>query len=49
VPEDLRDTGRLLDLYDQAAGRGMVAPSEWGRRRFVAVVKHTRIIGTKNP
>jgi hypothetical protein len=49
VPEDLRDTGRLLDLYEQAVGRGMALPSEWGRLRFVAVAEHARVVGTKNP
>ena len=49
VPEDLRDTGRLLDLYDQAVGLGLAAASEWGRLRFVAAAEHARVIGTKNP
>ena len=49
VPEDLRDTGRLLELYDQAVRLGLVAASEWGRLRFVAAAEHARIIGTKNP
>jgi hypothetical protein len=49
VPQDLRDTGRLLDLYEQAVGQGMAAASEWGRLRFVAVAEHARVIGTKNP
>jgi hypothetical protein len=49
VPGDLRDTGRLLDLYDQAIGQGLALPSEWGRLRFVAVAEHARVIGTKNP
>src|SRR5262249_24084758 len=45
----LRDTGRLLDLYDQAVGQGLVPASEWGRLRFVAAAEHARIIGTRNP
>ena len=49
VPEDLRDTGRLLELYEQAVGLGLVTASEWGRLRFVAAAEHARIIGTKNP
>jgi hypothetical protein len=49
VPEDLRDTGRLLDLYDQAVSQGLITASEWGRLRFVAAAEHARIIGTKNP
>jgi hypothetical protein len=49
VPADLRDTGRLLDLYDQAVGLGLATASECGRLRFVAAAEHARIIGTKNP
>jgi hypothetical protein len=49
VPEDLRDTGRLLELYGQAVDQGLAPPSEWGRLRFVAAAEHARIIGTKNP
>ena len=49
VPEDLTDTGRLLDLYDQAVGEGLVTRSEWDRLRFVAAAEHARIIGTRNP
>jgi hypothetical protein len=48
-PEDLKDTGRLLELYEQALGQGLVAPSEWDRLRFVAAAEHARIIGTRNP
>src|SRR5262249_2680464 len=49
VPEDLKDTGRLLDLYEQAVDQGLAPPSEWGRLRFVAAAEHARVIGTKNP
>ena len=49
VPEDLKDTGRLLDLYGQAVALGLVAESEHDRLRFVAAAEHARIIGTKNP
>jgi hypothetical protein len=49
VPEDLADTGRLLELYAQAVAQGLVAASEWGRLRFVAAAEHARAIGTKNP
>src|SRR5262249_8305461 len=47
VAEDLRDTGRLLVLYEQAVDRGLAKASEWGRLRFVAAAEHARIIGTK--
>jgi hypothetical protein len=49
VPEDLKDTGRLLELYEQAVDQGLAPPSEWGRLRFVAAAEHARVIGTKNP
>jgi hypothetical protein len=49
VPEDLADTGRLLELYGQAVALGLVAASEWGRLRFVAAAEHARSIGTANP
>src|SRR5262249_48017129 len=40
VPEDLADTGRLLELYAQAVAAGLVPASEWGRLRFVAAAEH---------
>jgi hypothetical protein len=49
VPEDLVDTGRLLELYAQAVAAGLVPASEWGRLRFVAAAEHARAIGAKNP
>ena len=49
MPEDLKDTGRLLDLYEQAVELGLVTASEHDRLRFVAAAEHARIIGTKNP
>jgi hypothetical protein len=49
VPEDLTDTGRLLELYAQAVALGLVPASEWGRLRFVAAAEHARDIGATNP
>lgn len=49
VPEDLRDTGRLLELYDQAVEAGLVTSSECDRLRFMAAAEHARVIGTRNP
>ena len=49
VLEDLKDTGRLLDLYDQAVALGHVTTSERDRLRFVSAAEHARVIGTKNP
>ena len=49
LPDDLRDTVRLLNLHDRAVGQELASLSGWDRRRFVAVVEHARIIGTRNP
>jgi len=49
VPEDLRDTGRLLELHRQAQGKGLVGSSEHDRLRFIAAAEHARVIGTRNP
>jgi hypothetical protein len=49
VPEDLKDTSRLLELYEQAVDLGLVTASEHDRLRFVAAAEHARVIGTKNP
>ena len=49
VPEDLKDTGRLLELHDQAVALGYVTTSERDRLRFVSAAEHARVIGTKNP
>ncbi len=47
--EDLKDTGRLLQLFDQAVTGGLVTASEANRLRFVAAAEHARAIGTRNP
>ncbi|RUL84591.1 hypothetical protein [Tautonia sociabilis] len=49
VPEDLRDTERLLELHRQARSEGLVGTSEHDRLRFVAAAEHARVIGTRNP
>ena len=49
VSEDLKDSGRLLELYDQAIVRGWVTASERDRLRFVGAAEHARVIGTRNP
>ena len=49
VLEDIKDTGRLLDLYDQAVALGYVTTSERDRLRFVSAAEHARAIGTRNP
>lgn len=47
--EDLKDTGRLLQLHDQAVSRGFVGSSEADRLRFVAAAEHARAVGLRNP
>jgi len=47
--EDLKDTGRLLALHEQAVSRGLIGPSEADRLRFVAAAEHARAIGSVNP
>lgn len=47
--EDLKDTGRLLKLFEQAVALGLVSSSEADRLRFVAAAEHARAIGTRNP
>ena len=46
--EDLKDTGRLLELYRQAVAEGLVTSSERDRLRFVAAAEHAQVIGTRN-
>jgi hypothetical protein len=48
VVEDLKDTGRLLALYEQAVAVGLVTISERDRLRFVAAAEHAGVIGTRN-
>ena len=47
--EDLKDTGRLLDLHRQAIDRKLVTASENDRLRFVAAAEHALAIGKGNP
>jgi hypothetical protein len=47
--EDLKDTGRLLELLDQAIGRELVGPSEADRLKFLAAAEHARGVGKTNP
>ena len=46
--EDLKDTGRLLDLLGQAVAKGLVSASEADRLRFVGAVEHALSIAS-NP
>ena len=47
--EDLKDTGRLMDLLGQAVARGLVSTSEADRLRFVGAAEHALGIGKENP
>jgi hypothetical protein len=48
-PEDLKDTGRLLELFDQAMVQKLIGPSEADRLKFVAAAEHALTIGKANP
>ncbi len=47
--EDLKDTGRLLRLHDQAVARELVGSSEADRLRFVGAAEHALALGKGNP
>ena len=47
VPEDLRDTGRLLELHEQAVEQNLVTTSEADRLKFVAGAEHAKAVGAK--
>ena len=49
VPDDLRDTGRLLELFREAVCKGLLRKTESDRLRFVAAAEHARLAGTRNP
>jgi hypothetical protein len=48
-PEDLTDTGRLLELHRQAVAQGIVGSDEADRFRFVAAAEHALAMGHINP
>ena len=49
VPEDLRDTARLLALFEQAQRHGLIGPSDSARLTFLATAEHAWVIGSTNP
>jgi hypothetical protein len=49
VPEDLRQTNRLLELHSQAVDAGLIGPSESERLKFVAAAEHAWTVGSSNP
>lgn len=49
VPEDLKETERLLALHAQAVASELIGSSESDRLRFCAAAEHARVIGSQNP
>ncbi len=49
VPQDLRETARLLELHAQAVDSGLLGSSECDQLHFFAAAEHARVIGTENP
>jgi hypothetical protein len=49
VLEDLRDTGRLLTLFEQAQTQGLIGNSDSARLTFLATAEHACVIGSSNP
>lgn len=47
VPEDLRETPRLLALHEEAVGQGLVTNSEADRLKFLAGAAHAQAVGAK--
>ena len=47
--EDLDDTARLLELFDQATRAKLVDGGQHDRLRFVGAAEHARTIGSVNP
>ena len=48
-PEDLQETGRLLELHREAVARELIGPSEADLIRFLAAAEHARAVGRANP
>jgi hypothetical protein len=49
VLDDLRDTDRLLALFEQAHAQGLIGKSDSQRLTFLATAEHARAIGSTNP
>jgi len=49
VPDDLRDTTRLLVLFEQAQIQGLIGASDPERLTFLATAEHACLIGSTNP
>jgi hypothetical protein len=49
IPEDLRDTERLLALFEEAQKVKVIGGSESERLTFIATAERARLVGTTNP
>jgi hypothetical protein len=49
VPDDLRDTTRILALFEQAQIQGLIGTSDRERLTFLATAEHACVIGSSNP
>jgi hypothetical protein len=49
IPDDLRDTERLLSLFEDAQAHGCIGGSENDRLTFIATAEHARFVGSTNP
>jgi hypothetical protein len=49
VPDDLRDTTRILVLFEQAQIQGLIGTSDRERLTFLATAEHACVIGSTNP
>lgn len=48
-PADLKDVGRLLRLFEEAAKVGLIAHTDLDRQRFVGAAEHACAVGKSNP
>jgi hypothetical protein len=48
VPEDLLETRRTLELFEQACAKGKIPMGEAGRLQFIAGAEHALRVGSKN-
>jgi hypothetical protein len=49
VPDDLRDTARLLTLFEEAHQEGFIGGNESERLTFISTAEHARFVGSTNP
>lgn len=47
--DDLKETGRLVTLFDQAVSSGLVSGSEADRLKFVSAAVHAQAVGSDPP